>query len=126
MELVIPENLTLEIRVEEKIIHARTIALTVLIVFQMIIALSIRKKHHSLFGKEFIRNPYLLFAVMISFTFHLFIIYVTIFQPVFETTNLILEDWIYILIVGSIFVLIEELRNYIGRNFVKDINLGGY
>ncbi|MHA2073458.1 MAG: cation-translocating P-type ATPase [Candidatus Hodarchaeales archaeon] len=117
---------TNNIPTEEKIDHARTIAFTTLIVFQMILALHIRKEHHSIFSKEFIRNPYLLIAVMISLAFHLFIIYIPIFQPVFETTNLILEDWIFILIIGSIFLLIEEVRNYIGRNFAIDINLGGY
>jgi Ca2+-transporting ATPase len=42
---------------------ARTVAFSMLIVFQMIMALNIRKEEHSLIGKEFFRNPYLLLAI---------------------------------------------------------------
>ncbi|UCG04129.1 MAG: cation-transporting P-type ATPase [Candidatus Heimdallarchaeota archaeon] len=111
---------------EEEVSHARTIAFTVLIAFQMVIALNIRKEHHSLFSKEFFKNPILLLAIMISISLHLFIIYLPILQPIFETTVLFLEDWILVIMLSTIFVVIEEFRNYIGRNIPSYQDLSGY
>lgn len=111
---------------EEEVTHARTIAFTVLILFQMIMALNIRKEHHSLLSREFLKNPFLLLAIIISITLHLFIIYLPILQPIFETTDLYLEDWILVIMLGIVFVVIEEFRNYIGRNVPSYQDLSGY
>ncbi|MHA1205979.1 MAG: HAD-IC family P-type ATPase, partial [Candidatus Hodarchaeales archaeon] len=111
---------------EAEIIHPRTVAFTMLIVFQMIMALNIRREEHSLIGKEFLRNPYLLLAIFSSLTLHLVIIYLPMFQHVFDTVGLGLEDWIFIIAVGSLLILVDETRTFLAKRVPRLKNLAGY
>jgi len=107
-------------------IHARTIAFSQLIIFQMIIALNVRKEEHSLLGKEFFRNPYLLLAISSSILLHLIVIYVPFFNPFFETVPLSPMDWVVILGVGSLLIIIDELRTFIAHKFPRFRHIAGY
>ena len=104
----------------------RTATLTMLIMFQMIMALNIRKEEHSLLGKEFFRNPYLLLAISTSLILHLAIVYIPFLQPFFHTTGLRLIDWIIIISIGSILIIIDETRTFIAHKFPKFRKLAGY
>ena len=107
-------------------IHARTVAFSLLIMFQMIIALNIRKEEHSLLGKEFFRNPYLLIAISSSIFLHLMVIYVPFFNPFFETVPLSLIDWVIILGVGSLLIIIDEVRTFVAHKFPQLSHIAGY
>ncbi|MHA2173404.1 MAG: calcium-translocating P-type ATPase, SERCA-type [Candidatus Hodarchaeales archaeon] len=111
---------------EIDIIRPRTVAFTMLIVFQMIMALNIRKEEHSLLGKEFYRNPYLLLAITSSVVLHLLIMYLPLFQQVFDTVGLNLFDWILILFIGSFLILIDEIRTILAKRFPQLQNIAGY
>ncbi len=111
---------------ETDIIHPRTVAFTMLIIFQMIMALNIRKEEHSLIGKEFFRNPYLLLAIGSSVFFHLIIIYVPFFQNIFDTIGLSIFDWLLIIVVGSILVFIDEIRTILAKRIPRLKYLAGY
>jgi Ca2+-transporting ATPase len=111
---------------ETDIIYPRTVAFTMLIIFQMIMALNIRKEEHSLLGKEFFRNPYLLLAIASSIILHLIIIYVPIFQSIFDTVGLDWIDWIIILAIGSILVFIDEMRTILAKRVPRLKHLAGY
>ncbi len=104
----------------------RTIGFTMLIIFQMIMALNIRKEEHSLLGKEFFRNPYLLLAISSSIFLHIMIVYVPFFQSIFHTTSIGLVDWLLILFVGSILVLIDEIRTFLAKKVPRLRYLAGY
>jgi Ca2+-transporting ATPase len=111
---------------ETVIIRAGTVAFTMLIVFQMINALNIRKEEHSLLGKEFIRNPYLLLAIASSVILHIIIVYSHVFQNVFHTIGLELIDWIIILSFGSILIIIDEFRTFLAKKIPRLHNIAGY
>jgi Ca2+-transporting ATPase len=110
----------------EEITFPRTVSFTMLIIFQMIMALNIRKEEHSLLGREFFRNPYLLLAIASSIFLHLLILYLPFLQVIFDTTGLGIIDWILILFVGSILVLIDEIRTFLAKNVPKLHYLAGY
>lgn len=107
-------------------IRARTVAFTLLIIFQMIMALNIRKEEHSLIGKEFFRNLYLLLAIASSVFLHIIILYVPFLQQVFGTTDLELLDWIIIICVGSILVIIDEFRTILAKRVPSLRHIAGY
>ncbi|MFX1506193.1 MAG: calcium-translocating P-type ATPase, PMCA-type [Promethearchaeota archaeon] len=111
---------------EEVQVRAQTVAFTMLIMFQMIMALNIRKEEHSLLGKEFFRNPYLLLAIASSIMLHIFIVYSTFFQPFFNTTALRTIDWIVIIACGSILVVIDEIRTFLAHKVPRFRKLAGY
>ncbi|MHA1968322.1 MAG: cation-translocating P-type ATPase, partial [Candidatus Hodarchaeales archaeon] len=96
------------------------------IVFQMIMALNIRKEEHSLLGKEFLRNPYLLLAITSSLLLHIAVVYIPFLQPFFHTTSLDLIDWVLIITIGSILIIIDEARTFIAHRFPKFRKLAGY
>ncbi|MHA1214417.1 MAG: calcium-translocating P-type ATPase, PMCA-type [Candidatus Hodarchaeales archaeon] len=110
----------------QEITHARTMAFTLLILFQMIMALNIRKEEHSLLGKEFFRNPYLLIAIASSIMLHLIVVYVPFLNPFFDTMPLGIMDWIIILTIGSILVVVDEIRTFISHHFEFLRNIAGY
>ncbi len=104
----------------------RTAAFTMLIMFQMIMALNIRKEEHSLLGKEFLRNPYLLLAISSSLILHLAVVYIPFLQPFFATTGLSFIDWIIIISISSILIIIDETRTFIAHKFTKFRKFAGY
>jgi Ca2+-transporting ATPase len=111
---------------EEIQVHAQTVAFTMLIMFQMIMALNIRKEEHSLLGKEFFRNPYLLIAIASSIMLHILILYSSFLQPFFNTTALTPIDWVIIIACGSILVLIDEVRTFLAHRVPRLRKLAGY
>ncbi len=106
--------------------RARTVAFTMLIMFQMIMALNIRKEEHSLLGEEFFRNPYLLLAIASSLILHILIVYIPFFQPFFDTTALQLSDWAVIISIGSILVIIDEIRTFVAHRVPRLRKIAGY
>jgi magnesium-transporting ATPase (P-type) len=92
----------------------------------MIMALNIRKEEHSLLGKEFLRNPYLLLAITSSLLLHIAVVYIPFLQPFFHTTSLDLIDWVLIITIGSILIIIDEARTFIAHRFPKFRKLAGY
>ncbi|UCG03950.1 MAG: calcium-translocating P-type ATPase, PMCA-type [Candidatus Heimdallarchaeota archaeon] len=118
--------LTGQLPSEEVQIHARTVAFTMLIMFQMIMALNIRKEEHSLLGKEFFRNPYLLLAIASSILLHILIVYSSFFQPFFNTTALNAIDWVIIIASGSILVIVDEVRTFLAHRIPRLGKLAGY
>ncbi|MFX1517252.1 MAG: cation transporting ATPase C-terminal domain-containing protein, partial [Promethearchaeota archaeon] len=120
------DALTGQIPSEDVQIHAQTVAFTMLIMFQMIMALNIRKEEHSLLGKEFFRNPYLLIAIASSIILHILIVYTAFFQPFFNTTALTPPDWIIIIACGSILIIIDEVRTFLAHRVPRLRKLAGY
>lgn len=105
---------------------ARTIAFSMLIMFQMVMALNIRKEEHSLIGREFFRNPYLLLAITSSIVLHLAVVYTPFLQPFFHTMSIGLFDWVIILVVASILIIIDEARTFIASRYPRFRKIAGY
>lgn len=90
--------------------EARSIAFCVLVAFQWFNALNARSDRESLFKLGLFSNPWLLVGIGGAVVLQLVIIYLPVFQGLFYTVPLGLEDWgVVILVTGSIF-LAEEMR----------------
>jgi len=88
--------------------RARSMAFTVLVMFQMVNALNSRSQRQSLLTVGFTRNRFLMLAIGSSIILHLLILYVPPLAAVFHTEPLNLVDWAIIILISiSIFVVVE-------------------
>lgn len=94
--------------------HARTIAFTTIVVTELFIALSMRSSLPILEIGLF-SNKKLLLAILSSFILQLAVIYIPIFDAVFETTEPTLDDWIPIFAASFLILFVLEIRKYISK-----------
>ncbi len=92
-------------------VEISTIAFTGFVMFQLFNALNCRSNTESVFS-EFLRNGYLIAALITCAALQILIIYIEPLQKVFKTTGLGFEDWILILVVSSSVLVIEEIRKF--------------
>ncbi|MBI2076609.1 MAG: calcium-transporting P-type ATPase, PMR1-type [Candidatus Aenigmarchaeota archaeon] len=92
--------------------HARTIAFTTIVVTELFIALSMRSSQ-PLLKIGLFSNKKLLLAIASSFVLQLAVIYVPVFDAVFETTEPTLDDWLPIFAVSLAILFILEIRKYV-------------
>jgi Ca2+-transporting ATPase len=91
--------------------HARTLAFTTLVMFQMFNIFnsraerSILKDTHSIFN-----NKVLLFAILGSISLQALIVHWSVLQIYFETVGLSAMDWITAILVGSSVILVVEVK----------------
>ncbi len=97
--------------------HARTVAFTTIVVSELFIALSMRSSQ-PLLKIGLLSNKKLLLAVSSSFILQLAVIYVPVFDIIFETTELTLADWMPIFAVSLAILLILEIRKYVRKKTV--------
>ena len=96
------------------VLRAGTLALTVLVMSQMVHALNSRSGHLSLFQVGFFKNRYLILAIGISILLQISIVYFPPLQVVFRTVPLTLQDWLIIILLSlSIFVVVEVFKFFI-------------
>jgi P-type Ca2+ transporter type 2C len=92
---------------------ASTAVFSVLVVMQLLLAISSRSES-SIFSRESIENRYLLLAVAGSFILQLAVIY-TPLAAIFESVPLSGADWVLILLGSSSLILVEEVRKFLAR-----------
>ncbi|NLV15845.1 MAG: calcium-translocating P-type ATPase, SERCA-type [Syntrophomonadaceae bacterium] len=86
---------------------ARTMALTNLVLAQLLYVFDCRSEKHSPFELGFFSNPFLLGAVGCSVTMHLLVLYSPTLNRVFGTTPLEAWSWMVILAVAGAGILIK-------------------
>ncbi len=94
--------------------HARTVSFTTIVVTELFIALSMRSSQ-PLAKIGVLSNKKLLLAIAASFVLQLAVIYVPVFDAIFETTELAFSDWIPIFAVSLAILLVLEARKYFLR-----------
>ena len=94
---------------------ARTMALTVLVVFQMCVALECKSETNSLFSAGIFKNLYLLLAIAVSLLLQCMILYVPYFEMLFKTTGPAPYDWLVILAITSTIFIVLEARKLLFR-----------
>lgn len=99
----------------ESLVYARTYAFTTLSTAQLVQAYSNRSEKHTLFKIGFFTNKTLVWASLLSFTLLLFVIYIPVLQPVFETTALGVLDWGIILMCCTVPLLSGEIYKLVRR-----------
>ncbi len=80
----------------ESMEKARTMALTVIVVFELVYVFNCRSETKSVFRNNPFSNKYLILAVVITLALHVSIIYIPELSALFKTVPLGLTDWGFI------------------------------
>jgi Ca2+-transporting ATPase len=88
--------------------YARTMAFTTLVLFQLLNAPNARSDERSAFHRLF-RNPWLLWALVLSLALQILVVYAPFLQPAFGTVALSLTDWLVCVAVASSVLWLREL-----------------
>jgi len=97
---------------------ARTMALTTLVIAQLFYVFECRSEHFTPFELGFLKNRFLIAAVLCSLTMHLAVIYVPFLQGVFHTVSINWWQWLIIITMGGARFIWKYLL-YIGKLFVS-------
>ncbi|GKX65540.1 calcium-translocating P-type ATPase, PMCA-type [Inconstantimicrobium mannanitabidum] len=92
---------------------ARTMALSTLVLSQLIHVFECRSERHSIFKIKLFTNPYLVGAVAISLIMLLCAIYMPFFRAIFHTSALQLSQWGIVVFFSGIIALINSVYLYI-------------
>ena len=84
----------------------RTIIFTSTILFELFFVFNCRSESHSIFRSNLLQNKILLGAVAISLVLQLMVIYLPVFQGIFETVALTARDWLIILGISATGLLV--------------------
>jgi Ca2+-transporting ATPase len=96
--------------------RARTMAFTVLVMYQMVQAMNSRSSNLSLFTVGFLKNRILLVAISTSIFIHVAIVYIPFLSDIFQTSPLFLTDWLLVALVSlSVFAVAEIMKLVIRR-----------
>ncbi len=96
---------------------ALTVSMTTLAVFQWFNAWNCKSEKESIFSAGAFKNVYLIGATFIVISLQMLAIYTPFLQKILHTVPLNLIDWIYIVIVSSSILFIEEIRKFFYRNY---------
>jgi len=96
-----------------------TLALTVLVVIEMLNALNAISDESSIFQVTPFQNLYLIAAIFASIAIHCVILYIPFFNEIFGIMPLDLKEWILVLYFSVPVVLLDEIIKVFVRNFVS-------
>lgn len=95
--------------------HARTMALTTLVMFQAIHVGNARSEHLSAFRKSPFSNPFLFVGTIVALAVHAGSLYFGPTQNLLEVEPLSITDWLRIAVASLSIVLVVELHKLIRR-----------
>ncbi|WP_422486485.1 cation-translocating P-type ATPase [Gudongella sp. DL1XJH-153] len=81
---------------------ARTIGFMTLAMVHLLQVFNVRRKNGLGYDKTFIKNPYLIGALALTFSLQLIAIYTPIIQSILQTRSLTLGMWVYVLLGAAI------------------------
>merc|ERR1711970_1532351 len=105
--------------------EAMTMALSVLVTIEMSNALNSVSENQSLVKMPPWVNIYLLLAMALSFSLHFMILYIDIFNVVFNISALSFEQWMVVLKFSLPVLLVDEALKFIARNYTDGKNTLG-
>jgi Ca2+-transporting ATPase len=97
------------------IMLARTMALVTLGMFQWFNAWNCRSDVQSVFQLGLLSNPWLVLATILVFVLQLALLHVPLLQRIFATQPLNIYQWIFIALIASSILWIEEIRKWFVR-----------
>jgi Ca2+-transporting ATPase len=95
--------------------HWQSMVFTVLSLSQMGHVLAIRSERDSLFSQGLFSNKPLLGAVLLTFGLQMAVLYVPVFQAVFKTEALSLDELLFCLALSSIVFFVVEIEKWMRR-----------
>jgi len=101
------------------IVLARTMALTLLAVYQWINVWNCRSEKRSIFAENPFSNMFFVYALILVIFLHGCLLYVPFMQNIFRTVPLSASQWGIILLASLPLVVIEEIRKFISMLFSK-------
>jgi Ca2+-transporting ATPase len=99
--------------------HARTMAFTTLMMYQLFDVYNCRSRRRSAFS-GFLENKWLLVAIAFSLGSHILVIYVPVLQTAFHTVPLSLADWAVATAASSSLLLAMEMAKIVLRRVRPD------
>merc|ERR1719439_504486 len=97
--------------------EAMTMALSVLVTIEMANALNSVSENQSLLVMHPWINIYLILAMGLSVSLHFMILYVDVFNVVFNISALSLDQWIVVLKFSLPVLLVDEALKFVARNY---------
>jgi Ca2+-transporting ATPase len=101
------ENISLE--------HARTIAMTTMVLFQFFQAWNSRSEMQSIFRMNPLSNPFLFYSMIAAFLAQIAVIYVPALQWIFRTEALTAIEWVKIAVVAITVIVAVEIEKAVRR-----------
>jgi len=99
--------------------HPMTMALSVLVVIELLNALNSVSENQSIVRMPPWLNIWLMGAFFLSLGLHFMILYVPPFPTIFQVTDLNAEEWICVLKFSVPVMLIDEALKYIARTHIE-------
>ncbi|KAH7434126.1 hypothetical protein KP509_06G001000 [Ceratopteris richardii] len=96
---------------------ATTLSLSVLVCIELLNSLNALSENGSLLRVHPWANPWLLFAMTVSLSLHLTILYVPFLANVFDIVPLTITEWCLVFLISFPVVLIDEILKAIGRRW---------
>ncbi|KAK0060576.1 sarcoplasmic/endoplasmic reticulum calcium ATPase 1 [Biomphalaria pfeifferi] len=97
-----------------------TMALSVLVLIEMLNALNSLSENQSLLLMPPWTNKWLLGAICLSMCLHFFILYVDVMSVIFQITPLNLEEWVAVMKISIPVILLDETLKFVARKFADD------
>ncbi|UJR09375.1 hypothetical protein I4U23_013619 [Adineta vaga] len=98
--------------------HPMTMALSVLVTIEMLNALNSLSENQSLLKMPPWRNKYLLYAIALSMSLHMMILYIPVFNTVFQICPLSLEEWMAVIKISLPVILLDEILKFVARKYI--------
>lgn len=102
----------------ETLEHARTVAVTTMVLFQFFQAWNSRSETESVFRINLLSNPFLFVALIAAFFAQLAVLYVPALQWLFRTVPLSAGEWMEVIVVASSVLLVVEMDKWLRRRRV--------
>ena len=95
--------------------YALTLAFTTFVLFQFFNVFNARVEHGSVFNVNFIRNGKLWLALVGVLALQVMAVHWPPAQAIFSTTDLRLEDWLWVTLVAASVLMLDESRKLLQR-----------
>jgi Ca2+-transporting ATPase len=96
--------------------EARSLAMTVTVLFQFFQVWNSRSETKSIFNMNLFSNPFLFVSMVLALAMQLAVLYIPSLQGIFETFALNVSEWIMLLLVASSVVLMVEIDKAVVRS----------
>ncbi len=97
------------------LVHARSMALVTMAMFQWFNALNCRSETKSIFQLGLFSNRWLVLAMGVVFGLQILVLYNPVMQRLFKTVPISLSDWGLVLLAASSIIVMEEGRKWVVR-----------